>query len=56
MIDLVQECELLDMGEKENIIFQIREDTKDLEEYQLKRSFRRREVWFNKGQIEDRTF
>jgi hypothetical protein len=49
MIDLVQGCELLDDREKNEINFQTQENAKDLEEYQLKRSFRRRDVWFNKG-------
>lgn len=49
MIDLVQGCDLLDDREKSETIPLIQEDTKDLEEYQHRRSFRRREVWFNKG-------
>lgn len=47
MIDLFQGCELLDGREKNEINSQIQEDAKDLEEYQLKRSFRRRDVWFS---------
>ena len=47
MIDLLQGCELLDGREKNEINSQIQEDAKDLEEYQLKRSFRRRDVWFS---------
>ncbi|MHB8544258.1 MAG: hypothetical protein ACYC9S_09715 [Leptospirales bacterium] len=49
MIDLVQGCGLLDGREKEEINIQIQEDTKDLEEYQHKRTFRRGDVWFSKG-------
>ena len=49
MIILVQGCELLEDREKSEIISHIQEDIIDLEEYQVRRSFRRRDVWFSKS-------